>query len=111
MSFKYAHLGLVAGGALLSTLGVRIVRSKEAKKLYSYATAAVIREKNHIMDFVTDVQEDCSDIYADAKDINERYAEEDERIIEDRAEKRKVREAEKAAKKAEKAAEAAPAAV
>ena len=103
MSFKYAHLGLVAGGALLSTLGVRIVRSKEAKKLYTHCTAAVLREKDHIMEFVTDVQDDCSDILADAKELNEQYADESAQIIEDRAAKRKAKAAEKAAAEAQPA--------
>ena len=75
---------LLAGGAALATIGLRIIRSKEAKKLYSYATAAVLREKDHIMDFVSDVKADCQDIYADAKDINKRYAEENA-VIEDTA--------------------------
>lgn len=85
---NYGHLSLLAGGALISTLGVRILRSKEAKKLYTCATAAVLREKEHIMEFVTDVKADCSDILADAKASNERYAEERAAIIEDRAAKK-----------------------
>ena len=84
---KWGRLCWLAGGALAGTLGVRILRSKEMKKVYSHATAAVIREKNHIMKFVTDVREDCGAIYADAKEINEKYAAEEEQIIADRAAK------------------------
>lgn len=81
----WCKLKLVAGGALLSTLGYRILRSRDAKKLYSFAAATVLREKEHIMGIVTDIKEDCCDIYADAKAINEKYTEENDKIIEDRA--------------------------
>lgn len=85
---EWEKLRLVFGGALLSTLGYRILRSRDAKKVYSYATAAVLREADYIMDIVTDIREDCEDIYADAKARNERYAEEAAQLIEDRAAKR-----------------------
>jgi len=90
---KWGRIGLLAGGALIGTLGVRILRSKEMKKLYTRATAAVIREKNHVMTFVTEVREECGDIYADAKDLNEQYEAENEKLIADRA-ARKAAEAE-----------------
>lgn len=82
---KYTNLTCMIGGALLSTVGVRILRSKDAKKLYTHATAAVLREKDHIMEVVTDVKADCNDILADAKALNEEYAKEQAQIIEDRA--------------------------
>lgn len=91
---KYTNLTCMVGGALISTLGVRILRSREAKKLYTHATAAVLREKDHIMEVVTDVMADCSDILADAKALNEEYAKEQAQIIEDRAAKKAAAAAE-----------------
>jgi hypothetical protein len=48
-----------------------ILTSKDAKKLYTNCTAAVLRAKSCIMKTATTVQENCEDIYADAKTINE----------------------------------------
>lgn len=90
---KYSHLSLLAGGALIGTLGVRILRSRDAKKVYSFATAAVLREKDHIMEVVTDAKADCGDILADAKARNEQYAELDAQMIEDRAAKKNTMDA------------------
>ena len=68
------HWGSVAAGALLSTVGYQILRSRDAKKLYTAATAAVLREKDTIMREVSSIKEDCEDIYADAKAENARRA-------------------------------------
>ncbi len=73
--FKWGKWGYMAGGVLLSTLGYQMVRSRDAKKLYTFLTAAVLREKDAIMREVTSIAEDCADIYADAKAENERRAE------------------------------------
>ena len=77
------HLGLFAAGVLFGTAGLKILSSKDAKKVYSH-TAAVLRAKDCVMQAVTNVREDAEDVYADAKDINERRAaEEDAEVIED----------------------------
>ena len=69
-------LGLFAGGVLFGTAGIKILTSRDAKKVYTHATAAVLRAKDSVMETVTRTRENCSDIYADAKDINEtRYTE------------------------------------
>ena len=79
------HLGLFAAGVLFGTAGLKILSSKDAKKVYSHTTAAVLRAK----DCVTNVREDAEDVYADAKDINERRAaEEDAEVIEDASEEK-----------------------
>lgn len=78
-------LGWTAGGVLLGTLGYRILKSPEMKKLYTYCTSSVLREKDTIMKGITDIREDCSDIYADAKARNKKLAEEKDQIIADRA--------------------------
>ena len=86
MSF-WVKAGIFVGGMAASTLGVKILTSKTAKKVYSHTTAAAIRGKDAIMEGVTKVREGCGDIVADAKDINEMRAEEEaEEIIEDCAE-------------------------
>ena len=65
------HLGLFAAGVLFGTAGLKILSSKDAKKVYSHTTAAVLRAKDCVMQAVTNVRENAEDVYADAKDINE----------------------------------------
>ena len=82
----WVKAGLFVGGMAASTLGVKLLTSKTAKKVYSHTTAAVIRGKDCVMEGVTKVREGCDDIVADAKDINEKRADEDIiDIIEDSA--------------------------
>ena len=86
-------LGLFAAGVLFGTAGLKILSSKDAKKVYSHTTAAVLRAKDCVMQAVTTVREDAEDVYADAKDINERRAaEEDAGVIEDASEEEKADE-------------------
>ena len=77
-------IGWAVVGGLDATIGVQVLRSKEAKKVYTVATAAVLREKDTIMKNVTEIREECSDIYADAVEMNEKRAAEQEQIIADR---------------------------
>ena len=63
--------GLVAAGILLGTAGVKILGSKDAKKLYTNCTAAVLRAKDCVMKTATKIQENAEDILAEAKQINE----------------------------------------
>ena len=37
------HLGLFAAGVLFGTAGLKILSSKDAKKVYAHTTAAVLR--------------------------------------------------------------------
>ena len=79
---------IFVGGMAASTLGVKLLSSKTAKKVYTHTTAAAIRGKDAIMEGVTKVREGCDDIVAEAKDINEKRAEEETaEIIEDTADK------------------------
>ncbi|MFR4319200.1 MAG: DUF6110 family protein [Eubacterium sp.] len=64
-------IGMFASGTLFGTAGVKILSSKDAKKLYANCTAAVLRAKESVMDTVTIVQENAEDIYAEAKQIND----------------------------------------
>ena len=67
--------GLFAAGVLFGTAGIKVLSSKDAKKVYTHTTAAVLRAKDSVMETVTTVRENAEDIYADAKAINERRAE------------------------------------
>ena len=68
---------LFAGGALAGSAGVAILSSKDAKKVYTHCTAAVLRGKDSVMDTYTTLKENCGDIKADAKEINEKRREEE----------------------------------
>ncbi len=63
-------IALFLGGTLLGSAGLRILSSKDARKVYTHTTAAVLRCKDEVMKQVELVQESCSDILADAKQIN-----------------------------------------
>ena len=69
-------LGLFAAGLLFGTAGIKVLSSKDAKKVYTHTTAAVLRAKDSVMETVTTVRENAEDIYADAKAINEQRAKE-----------------------------------
>ena len=72
MNFK--KLGLFAAGTLFGTAGIKVLTSKDARKVYTEATAAVLRAKECVMTTVTNVQEGAGDILADAKAINDQRA-------------------------------------
>ena len=83
---KLGRWGLFLGGVLFGTAGIKILASKDAKKAYTHATAAVLRAKNCVMEVATNVKENCGDIYDDAKQINEdRAVKEEESVISDAA--------------------------
>lgn len=46
MSINWKKIGLFAGGTLFGTAGVKILSSKDAKKVYTGCTAAVLRAKD-----------------------------------------------------------------
>ena len=78
------HSGLFAAGVVFGTAGIKVLSSKDAKKLYTNCTAAVLRAKDCVMKTVSKVQENAEDIYAEAKQINEDRAAAEE-IFEDAA--------------------------
>ena len=69
------NTGIFAAGVLFGTAGISLLSSKDAKKLYTNCTAAVLRAKETVMNTVTTVQENAEDIYEGAKQINEERAE------------------------------------
>lgn len=63
--------GIFAAGVLFGTAGIKILSSKDAKKVYTNCTAAVLRAKECVLDVAGTIQENAEDIYAGAKQINE----------------------------------------
>ncbi len=79
-------IALFVGGTLFGSYGFKLLGSKDAKKVYTHTTAAVLRCKDQVMRDVESMQENCSDILADAKAINEaKAAEREAAYIEDAA--------------------------
>ena len=70
-NFDWKKGGIFAAGVLFGTAGIKILSSKDAKKVYTSCTAAVLRAKECIMKTATTVQENAEDIYAEAQQINE----------------------------------------
>ena len=64
-------IGMFGAGVLFGTVGLKILGSKDAQKLYAHTTAAVLRAKDSVMKTVTTIREGAQDVYADAQDINE----------------------------------------
>ena len=72
---------------LFGTAGIKVLSSKDAKKVYTHTTAAVLRAKDSVMETVTTDRENAEDIYADAKAINQQRAQrEADAVIEDASE-------------------------
>ena len=81
----YKNLALFAGGVLFGSGGIKLLSSKDAKKIYTHTTAAALRMKETVMDTVAAVQENAGDILAEAKELNEQRTAQDE-VVEDAAE-------------------------
>ena len=80
-------LAMFAAGVLFGTAGIKVLSSKDAKKVYTHTTAAVLRAKDSVMETVTTVRENAEDIYADAKAINQQRAQQEaDAVIEDASE-------------------------
>ena len=79
-------IALFVGGTLFGSAGFKILGSRDARKVYTHVTAAVLRGRDQVMRDVESVQECCSDILADAKALNKtRAAEQEAAFIEDTA--------------------------
>ena len=66
--------GVFAAGTLFGSIGLKLLASKDAQKVYVHTTAAGLRIKDAAMKTVTSVQETASDILASAKQLNEERA-------------------------------------
>ena len=81
------RFAMFAAGVLFGTAGIKVLSSKDAKKVYTHTTAAVLRAKDSVMETVTTVRENAEDIYADAKAINARRTEQEAAaVVEDTSE-------------------------
>lgn len=69
---NYRKITMFVSGLLFGTAGLSVLSSKDAKKVYTHCTAAVLRGKDSIIKTISTVKENCGDIYADAKDINDK---------------------------------------
>ena len=85
IKFNGKKTGIFAAGVLFGTAGIKVLTSKDAKKLYTNCTAAVLRAKSCIMKTASTIQENAEDIYAEAQQINE-DREAAEEVVEDAAE-------------------------
>lgn len=80
-------IALFAGGTLFGLWGIKMLCSKDAKKVYTHCTAGVLRAKDYVLDQATSVKENCCDIYEEAKAINEERAnKEKENVVDDESE-------------------------
>ncbi len=69
--FDTKKLALFLGGVVFGSAGFKVLSSKDAKKVYTGCTAAVLRAKDCVMKTASTVQENAEDILAEAKQINE----------------------------------------
>ena len=92
---SWNKVGIFALGTLFGLEGVKLLSSKDAKKIYTHCTAGVLRVKDAVLDQVTTLQENCSDIYAEAKQINEDRAKKEE-LEEEKSAEEVIEEAEEA---------------
>ena len=80
---NWKKVGIFASGVLFGTAGIKALSSKDAKKVYTQGTAAVLRVKDCLMKTATNVQENAEDILAEAKQINkDREESEAEEVLE-----------------------------
>ena len=70
----YTKLACFVGGTLFGSAGLKLLSSKDAKKVYVHVTAAGLRAKDSVMETVTTVQENAADILASARDLNKARA-------------------------------------
>ena len=70
----WKNIALLTGGFLIGTAGVKILGSKEARKVYAHTTAAVIRAKDCVMTKADEIREGCGDILAEASRLKEALA-------------------------------------
>ena len=74
MDLDWKKIAIFAGGTLFGTAGIKILGSKDARKVYANCTAAVLRGQECVMQTSTMIQENAEDILAEAKEINESRA-------------------------------------
>ena len=76
INIDWKKAAIFAGGVLFGTAGIKVLASKDARKVYTNCTAAVLRAKESVLETTTKVQENAEDILAEAEAINARRKEE-----------------------------------
>ena len=71
IKFDGKKTGIFAAGVAFGTAGIKILTSKDAKKLYTNCIAAVLRAKACVMKTASAIQENAEDIYAEAAEETE----------------------------------------
>lgn len=80
----FHNLALFLGGTLFGSAGLKVLGSKDAKKVYTHVTAAGLRAADSVMTTITAIRESAEDILAEAKQINEdRAAAEEAQVLQD----------------------------
>ena len=83
-AINWKKTGVFAAGVLFGTAGIKVLSSKDAKKVYTNCTAAVLRAKECVLKTAATIQENAEDVYAEAQQINEDRAAAEE-VVEDTA--------------------------
>lgn len=79
----WGKIACFVAGSLFGSAGIKLLTSKDAKKVYAHTTAAALRVAECAMTTATSLKENAEDILAEAKQINEdRAAEEAETVVE-----------------------------
>lgn len=61
----FDKISIFAAGMWFGTVGIKLLSSKEAKKVYAYWTAEALRAKDYI-------KENAGEVYEEAKQINKK---------------------------------------
>ncbi len=61
----FDKIGIFAAGMWFGAVGIKLLSSKEAKKVYAYWTAEALRAKDYI-------KENAGEVYEEAKQINKK---------------------------------------
>lgn len=84
---KVKNANLFAAGLALGTVGLKVLTSKDAKKVYANVVAAGLRAKESVLQTAEKVQASSGSILADAQEINENRHREEALFEEEQAEK------------------------
>lgn len=79
---------LFAAGLALGTVGLKMLTSKDAKKVYANVVAAGLRAKESVMQTAEKVQASSGSILADAQEINENRRKEEALFEEEQGEEK-----------------------
>ena len=85
---KVKSANLFAAGLALGTVGLKMLTSKDAKKVYANVVAAGLRAKESVMQTAEIVQASSGSILADAQEINENRRKEEALFEEEQGEEK-----------------------